>query len=48
MENSCNFVWLEENVSVPISLEGKIKEHSMCVGDCINSDSDRFTEKGEL
>ena len=33
-----NFAGLEENVSVPLSWEGKTEEHSMCVGDCIDSD----------
>ena len=35
--NSLNFARLEENVSVPVSWEGKTEEHSMCVGDCIDS-----------
>ena len=47
-KNCWNFAWLEENVSVPVSWERNPKEHSMCVGDCINSDRDRFTAKGVL
>ena len=43
-----NFAWLKENVSVPVSWEGKTKEHSMLVGDCIDSDRDQFTVKGIL
>ena len=31
-----NFTWLEENISVLVSWERKPKEHSMCVGDCID------------
>ena len=48
MKNCWNFAWLEENVSVPVSWEGKTEEHSTCVGDCIDSDRDRFTAKGVL
>ena len=33
-------------ITVPVSWEGKTEEHSMCVGDCIDSDRDRFTAKG--
>ena len=43
-----NFAWLEESVSVQVSLEQKTEEYSMCVGDCIDSDRDRFTMKGVL
>ena len=47
MKNCLNFAWLEENVSVPVSWEGKTEEeYSMCVGDCIDSDRDRFSAKG--
>ena len=28
--------------------EGKTKEHSMCVGDCIDSGRDRFTSESVL
>ena len=48
MKNYLNFAWLEENISVPVSWEGKTKEHSMCVGDCIDSERDRFSAKGVL
>ena len=47
-KNCLNFAWLEENVSVPVSWEGKTEEHSVCVGDCIDSDRDRFSTKGVL
>ena len=43
-----NFALLEENVSVPVSWEGNTEEHSMCVGDCVGSDRDRFSAKGVL
>ena len=43
-----NFAWLKENVSVLISWEGKTEEHSMCVGNCIDSDSVWFSAKGAL
>ena len=39
-------MWFEEYVSVPVSWEGKTDEHSMCVGDCIDSDILRFYTKG--
>ena len=37
-KNCWNFALLEENVSVPISWIRKREGHSMCVGDCIDSD----------
>ena len=47
-KNCWNFTWLEENVLVPVSWERKPEEHSLCVGDCIDPDRDRFTAKGVL
>ena len=47
-KNCWNFAWLEENVSVLVSWDGKTEEHSMCVGDCIDSDRDRLSAKGVL
>ena len=44
-KNCLIFAWLEENVSAPVSLERKSEERSMCVGDCIDSDRDRFSAK---
>ena len=32
-------------MSVSVSWEGKTEEHSVWVGDCIDSDRDRFTAK---
>ena len=48
VKNCWNFAWLEENVLVPVCWEGKPEEHSTCVGDCIDSERDRFTAKGVL
>ena len=47
MKNCLNFARLEENVSIPVSWEGKT-EHSMCAGNCTDSDRDRFSAKGVL
>ena len=35
-KNCWNFAWLEEDASVPVSWK-RIHEHSMYVGDCIDS-----------
>ena len=36
-----NFAWLEENVLIPVSCEGKTEEHSVCVGESIEIDLPR-------
>ena len=38
-KNCWNYAWFEENVSVPVSWEGKHEEHSMCVSESIDSDN---------
>ena len=44
-----NFTWLEENYCIGSCFSGrKNEEHSMCVGDCTDSDRDRFSTKGAL
>ena len=48
VKNCWNFAWLKENVSVPLSWEEKSEEHSMRVGDCIDSDRHQFPAKGVL
>ena len=45
-ENCWNFMWLKENTLVRVSREAKTDERSMCVGDCIDYDKDRFSVKG--
>ena len=47
-KNCWNFLWLEENVLVPVSWERKPEEHPVCFGDCIDSARDRLTTKGIL